>query len=435
MLRTTRRNRDSTSRKTLKRQVYAQEGGFILMDSYDLPGSDRFSKMSDRKLRWINELKKDQYKEPFAPLVKVLESSSSTPTEKFDALLLCHMYQDKLLLVPLDIIKQEAGITSALSLATIKTHYSSITATLGEIAYYFSIDIMAMLDFKKDYTGTIKPTDRINFFYNPRKNLLIDILLKPLSLTNMFIYTLANLFLRFKQDFSEIKELQTGVDSDIQTGTTEYLSHHYNNYIIEESVAKTTRRPAGSFYLSQDFDEYKTLINGVPDYDDYISENFFLRALLTQFVVNKERTVECRSYDTRINKGVNMNDKETKATEYDRVRKIWVDLVSDLFFIYSTLPPTWTMKDILTAFTYTSCKIPLPSSSVTSATISIEALHNIALILEQKILGTEITLKQILEKMDYNAFSFMIHLFAVLRENENEYTKQNEGKTIPPMAS
>ena len=398
MLRTTRRNRESASRKTLKRQVYAQTGGalWFTLDN---------DKDNTRLKHWADEIAEKVEKGILPESLKNLTNPDALPQQQLDAFIDAHRYQDTLLQLSTSIVKKIADIPVDLNIQTASTNITKITLEVDTLAKTYAYDVITFL--KLDYPSP--STDKITYTFTEKKIRISDILLEPFMLKNMFINGIANIFIALKANDSDIQFLRTQSSNVEYKNIIKLYAEYWAKYVNKQCVEYTGSFLTGSFYLTQQKDEFSKEILYPKGGDSFFAQF----ADLVVKDINAIKATECKNYFYISSEN----------------HRLWADLVTDILKIYLGKPKIGIV-DIIALFDTTKYtnKTPCPHPNGVSTNFMPSGTD------ESTILNTVVTPSMLLTQIDPPLLSFILHLTHVIDENEGLRMKQIEEKENGKLA-
>jgi hypothetical protein len=242
-------------------------------------------------------------------------------------------------------------------------------------------------------------TDKITYLFTERKISISDILLEPTIFKNMMVDSIANIFISLKQDNSDITYLNSQVTNPKYDDIIKLYGKFWKKYTDKRCVDYTGSFLTGSFYLTQQKDEFTNeIVAGV---------NPFFRQFADLIVKDKN----------------SIKEKECKNYFYipEENNHLWAYLVSDICKIYLTTAKV-EISDIIKLFnvaTYDN-KTPCNNPNGISTTFVPTGTE------ESNILKTDVTVNMLLSQIDPPLLSFVLHLLQVINENETLLMKQIE---------
>jgi hypothetical protein len=388
MLRTTRRNRDLASRKTLKRQVYAQKGGALWFTLENDIGNTRLN-------MWTSVIEAAVTKGTLPESLNNLTKPDATPQQQLDAFIACHQYQDTLLNMSIHIAKKQLNIPEDLNIQIVAANITKVTASFDNMVGIYAHDVLSFLNLE---TNETPKTDKITYItsgLSQRKNIILE----PRIFKNMFIDSLANIFIAAKNNTSDINFLKSKMGDSNLRNIVRLFGMNWKNYTDKQSVEYTGTYLTGSFFLAQPYDEFKKILE--PDNSSTFFEEF------AYGIISKTNAIkinECKNY------------------EYGNALELWVKLTSDLFNTYVATPRIGIIEIIkyfdINNYTEKDCK--------GMSGLEVDALFAPNDSIDLPILGTTITIHTLLLQIDKELLSFMMHLLQVINENEILLMKQIE---------
>ena len=388
MLRTTRRNRESASRKTLKRQVYAQKGGAAWITELDNDTD------GTRLKNWKSAIAEAVTKGILPESLNNLTNPGALPQQQLDAFIASHQYQDTLLELSISIAKKLAGLPETpLSLQDAARNITKITASFDEIVGKYALDVGFFLNLHYDSSNT----DKISYLVTGADKVR-DIIMEPNIFKNMFIHSLANIFIAAKNDSTDIQFLKKNNSVSTQKQTISLFGRNWDKYTAKQSVEYTGKYLTGSFYLTQAYDEFKRLLH--PASPTFTFFEAFAVNIINQ--TNSIKVKECKNY-------------------YGNSPDIWVNLTSDLFNTYMASPRI-TIKEIIGLFDIN--KYDTKSCTKGSGDIRTDFAPEESI--DLFILGTEVSIHALLLQLDPEILSFILHFMYILEGNETMLMKQIE---------
>lgn len=400
MLRTTRRNRESASRKTLKRQVYAQTGGarWFTLDN---------DKDNTRLKHWADEIAEAVTSNILPESLNQLTKPDATPQQQLDAFIDAHRYQDTLLQLSISIAKKQASIPEDLNIKTASENITKLTDSLDASAKKYAFDVITFLnlEYPKD------STDKLSYIFTAKKIRISDILLEPFMLKNMFINGIANIFIALKENDSDIQFLREQKEKPDFKGIIALYAAYWKKYIEKQSVEYTGSFLTGSFYLTQRKDEFSEgiLHHTNPDYAPFFQQ--FAELVVKD--INAIKATECKNYFYISSEN----------------HRLWANLVTDIFKIYLGKPKIGIV-DIIALFDITKYTDTTECTNPNGVSTNFMPPDTA----KSTILNTVVTPSMLLNQIDPPLLSFILHLTHVIDENEGLRMKQIEEKEPGKLA-
>jgi hypothetical protein len=419
MLRTTRRNRESASRKTLKRQVYAQEGGATWRDYSNIDGTTIRSSLGTVNTDWKVAIEEAVKRKLVPSSLNLLFEKDLTKTkeEELTALFDAHRYQDTLLLLstqltiakvfyPNDMgnnfLKDFKVVDAAEKYETIKRNLTNKTAK------FYAYDVFTFLNFETPVKGN---TERITYLFDNRDIDNEEMFLEPTILKNTFVHGLANRFISMKLDNADIRHI-TSLDSKKYDTMTRFLGRVWRRYVDKEAIRYTGHGVGGSFYLNQEFkgtDDDDTHTTPSDNYaDKYVGtwEGTFDKLINLRYQDEEGRTF----YSKLIDRLCKKTDQTLNSDIYKDInnRGLWIDFIVNLSLYYMA------NKSV-------RCKTLLKFIVGTGATTASATGFIKADMLDTKYADTDVTPAQLLQKLAPEFISFLLHFMTILSQNEKLY--------------
>lgn len=423
MLRTTRRNRESASRKTLKRQVYAQEGGATWRDYSNIGGirGDQVTVNTDWKLA----IEKAFIQKLVPSSLNLLFEKDLTKTkeEELTALFDAHRYQDTLLLLSTQLTiakvlypsKPEDNFLKDFTVVNAAEKYDIIKKSdTNRNAKFYAYDVFTFLNFETPVKGK---TERITYLFDNRDIDNEEMFLEPTILKNTFVHGLANRFISMKLDNADIRHI-TSLDSKKYDTMTRFLGRVWRRYVDKEAIRYTGHGVGGSFYLNQEFkgtdaDDKHTAPN-----DNYAEkyegtwEGTFDKLINLRYQEEEGRTF----YSKLIDRLCQKTDQTLNTDIYKDInnRGLWIDFIVNLSLYYMANQSV-RCKTLLKFIVGTGATTTTTASTAT-ATGFIKAD-----MLDTKYADTDVTPAQLLQKLAPEFLSFLLHFMTILSQNEKLY--------------
>jgi hypothetical protein len=422
MLRTTRRNRESASRKTLKRQVYAQTGGATWRE-YSNIGSIRGDQMTVNA-DWKLAIEKAVEKNLVPTSLNLLFDKNLTKSkeEELTALFDAHRYQDTLLLLSTQLTIAKVLYPSQtadkflvdFTVVDATEKYNTIRkADTNRNAKFYAYDVFTFLNFD---TPTRGKTERITYLFDNRDIDNEEMFLEPTILKNTFVHGLANRFISMKLDNTDISNISK-LKSPQYDPMTRFLGRVWRRYVDKEAVRYTGHGVGGSFYLNQEF-------KGTTDDDRHTSpvDNYAEKYVGTwegtfdKLINLRYQEEEGRTFYSKLIDRLCIKTEQTLNTdkEYKDIkdRGLWIDFIVDLSIYYME------HKSV-------RCKTLLEFIVGTGAAATTAAPADAGFIkaemLDKKYADTNVTPAQLLLKLAPEFLSFLLHFMTILSQNEKLY--------------
>ena len=431
MLRTTRRNSNLTSRKTLK-----QRGGAIWRPYADIDPTTSRPSVEVVNSDWENTIKLAIEKKLLPESLNLLFVQSlptgKTPGDELHALFDAHSYQDSLLILSrqLCIAKLLFGgafaskIFTDLTLKDATDKYSIIRdSRTNSLAKYYAYDVFTFLNLNRpvDMMGgpTRRSTDRITYLFTTYKISNEEMFLEPTILKNMFVHGLASLFISMKRnedDIVLIAPLKASSGFEQYKSMIHFIGRFWRRYIDKDCNKYTGHGVGGSFYLEQ---EYKGIDEDIQkDSTNKYTANSYTKTWEGTFLKmidirddTEDLTFYSKLVDVLCTKNTSKEATKLNSREYKdkNNRNMWIDFIVDLFLLYKTTPITRkTVMDFIVS-----------SSAGTAAAAANGFIPGV--LLKVAYPGTEVTPEKLLTKLAPEYISFMLHFLTVLRQNEKQY--------------
>ena len=440
MLRTTRRNRESASRKTLKRQVYAQTGGATWREYSNIGGirGDQVTVNTDWKIAIEKAITKKLVPSSLTLLFEkdLTKSKEDELTALFDA----HRYQDTLLLLSTQLTIAKVFYPSDtagkfLEDFTVKTaaeKYAIIRkADTNNTAKFYAYDVFTFLNFEPPVKGK---TERITYLFDNRDIDNEEMFLEPTILKNTFVHGLANRFISMKLDNADINYIKTLVSPQYDP-MTRFLGRVWRRYVEKEAIRYTGHGVGGSFYLNQEFKGTDAHVSSesVKYAEDYGEswEGTFEKLTNLRYQKEDGRTFYSKLIDILCQK--KEQTWNTASYKDSKNRSLWIDFIVNLslYYMENKYVRCKTLLEVIVGTVTTAATTPTPAAATTTPTPAAAASGFIkADMLDTKYAGTNVTPAQLLTKLAPEFLSFLLHFMTILSQNEKLYydTLQTEAE-------
>jgi hypothetical protein len=368
--------------------VYAQKGGAAWITELDDDAD------GTRLKNWKDAIAEAVTDGALPASLNELTNPDATPQQQLDAFIACHQYQDTLLELSISIAKKLAGLpATSLSLQEAAKNITKITESFDKTVGEYALDVGFFLNLQYDNSNT----DKISYLVSGAGKVR-DIIMEPNIFKNMFIHSLANIFIAAKYDDTDIKFLKTQNAVSTQKSTISLFGRNWDKYTSKQSVEYTGKYLTGSFYLTQKYDEFKSLLH--PAAPSLTFFEHFAVNIINQ--TNSIKVKECKNY-------------------YGNEPELWVNLTSDLFNTYMASPRI-TIKEIIELFNINHYDVK--SCKKASSDVRTDFAPNDSI--DLPILGTEVSLHALLLQLDAQILSFLLHFMYTLEKNETLLMKQIE---------
>jgi hypothetical protein len=428
MLRTTRRNRDSTSRKTLK-----QRGGAIWREYSDIDTKTSRQSVEVVNSDWKNTIESAIEKKLLPESLNLLFvqtlTAGKSPVDELHALFDAHSYQDSLLILSrqLCVAKLLFGgdfVSKIFTELTLKDAADKFNIILKDdtnrLARFYAYDVFTFLNLARPREGL--STDRITYLFTSYRISHEEMFLEPTILKNMFVHGLTSLFISMKQnedDIALIAPLRSSSGNTQYKNMIRFIGRFWRRYIDKDCNKYTGHGIGGSFYLEQEYKEDTPTPKGTFDEMVNIRDSTEDLTFYSKFV-----DVLCAKKTS--GETTKLNSREYKDS---KDRNTWIDFIVDLFLLYKTEPIT--RKSVMEFI------VRDPAGTTGSAPRGFIPNE----LLKVAYPGTEVTPEKLLTKLAPEYISLLLHLITILKQNEKLYhdalpaDKQSEfvAKFGPPI--
>ncbi len=336
-------------------------------------------------------------------LKELTVSAPTTNQLQLQAFIDAHRFQDTLLNLSISICKEKVGIPEILTLLTATSHIEKLSGYNNALSQFYATDVFGFISMPPK-----ERTNRIEYIFESPTVTNQEIFLQPNILTNPFINGLSSIFISLKLDSSDIDILSSRQSATNFRQLTQLYGRYWRKFLNKDSVANTGIYLTGSFYLNQ---EYVNKAN--PNMEDGMFKHMLSEELDTTGATFLNQLVYLMA--TKTDSGLS----KAECSKYHDATKtlVWLDLISDLFIEYRKIGATaWSYKTFIRFFKKAPCK---KSNIEEERERKSKFLPNDTA--DIIIPDTETTITQLLNQMDREFLSFMLHFLTVLRQNEKLY--------------
>ena len=425
MLRTTRRNSNLTSRKTLK-----QRGGAIWREYANIDSTTSRLSVDVVNTDWKKTIELAIEKKLLPESLKLLFvqtlPSGKKTEDELHALFDAHSYQDSLLILSrqLCVAKLLFGgdfaskIFTELTLKDASEKFNIILKDdTNRLARFYAYDVFTFLNLTRPEEG--KSTDRITYLFTSYRISHEEMFLEPTILKNMFVHGLASLFISMKRnddDIALIAPLKASSGSAQYKNMIRFIGRFWRRYIDKDCNKYTGHGVGGSFYLEQEYKGKKDDIT--EDTSEEYTAKFYTKSWDGTFdkMVNTRDDTELLTFysklvDVLCTKKTSGELTKLNSRDYkdSKDRNMWIDFIVDLFLLYKT--ESLTRKSVMGFI------VAGPAGTTPAALRGFipEELLKVA------YPGTEVTPEKLLTKLAPEYISLMLHLITTLKHNEKQY--------------